>query len=100
MANVIYPVRWLEKTPLERDIYGDVPNVPRADDEQIFGIPIPTRYPTKPRALSPGARVGGDSIRARRRPRLFRGSIILALEILACAAALYVAAFIISAVGP
>lgn len=95
MGAVLYPKF---PTKLEAEIYGDIPS-PCSDDEDV-SFPFDSYFPTKPRALSPGARVGGDSIRARRRPRLFRGSIILALELLACAAALYVAAFIITAVGP
>lgn len=100
MSATLHYLRPKFPTQIERDIYGDVPNVPRPDDEQIFGIPFPTIYPTKSRAaVSPQTRaIGGDVLRSKRRPRLIRGSVMFALECLAVTAALFVASFVISLV--
>lgn len=93
MGTILHPKF---PTKLEADIYGDMPNIPPPDDEDIYGIPFPSAYPTRSRAASsPNGARGGDGLFLSRRPQLIRGSIIFALECLAVTAALFIAARVI-----
>lgn len=98
--------RAVKVPPAVDEIIGDEFVARRAMREGVFddGLTIPIQFeslnPFGSRAASPPrrSRVGGSG-RATRSPRLLFGAIIFGVECLAVTSALFIAAFIISAVS-